>query len=252
MTIRLTFFFDYTSPFAYLADAQLRRLEADYAIEIEHRPIGVLGLMKKVGNTPTTACPSKLKYQLVDLVRCAKHQSTPVKLNPHVMRMDSRWFAKAALELLGSPGFRTFHEAPFQELWRDCGAFGDETEFASWANQTIASANPHAKYEVPSTTGLLDAANDTAAALGVFGSPTILVGEEMFFGNDRLHFVEGILKQQSPPTRSFSLHVVSRVAGVEGVVEMRGPTADEVLRRYRLLAPECEVLSVGPADIEMS
>jgi 2-hydroxychromene-2-carboxylate isomerase len=70
MSRTIDFYFDFPSPYAYLAHTQLPRIAAEQNASIAYHPFRILELMKLVGNRPTTIeCKSKGKYAGVDLQR---------------------------------------------------------------------------------------------------------------------------------------------------------------------------------------
>jgi 2-hydroxychromene-2-carboxylate isomerase len=76
MSKQLEYFFDFRSPYSYLAHSQLTGL----GVEIILRPMNVLTVMKSVGNTPTTIeCAAKGRYARVDLARWAQRYGMPLQ-----------------------------------------------------------------------------------------------------------------------------------------------------------------------------
>ncbi|HBM87012.1 MAG TPA: hypothetical protein DD437_00550 [Rhodobiaceae bacterium] len=80
MTKSIQFFFDFVSPYSYLAMTQLPPLAERTGATIDYRPINVIALQKKVSNRPTTVeCPAKGRYAMADLARWAKKIRGPVR-----------------------------------------------------------------------------------------------------------------------------------------------------------------------------
>ncbi len=92
------FFFDFISPYTYLARTQLDGIAARTGARFRMWPMHLLNLMKIVGNTPTSVvCRNKRKYAVQDIGRwCARYQ-VPVELNPHLMKGDHSLTLKGAL-----------------------------------------------------------------------------------------------------------------------------------------------------------
>ena len=81
MTQKIEFFYDFRSPYSYLAYTQLREMDVDIVL----RPMQVLKVMEKVGNVPTTiTCAAKGRYARIDLARGAKRYG--ITINPSNMR----------------------------------------------------------------------------------------------------------------------------------------------------------------------
>jgi 2-hydroxychromene-2-carboxylate isomerase len=186
MTQAIEFFFDFASPYSYLAHSQLPALGAEVTV----RPMQVLKVMEAVGNQPTTIqSAAKGKYAFADLTRWATRYAVP--LNPGRMRTnDSAACARAVLAAgrLGKANAAT--AALFHAFWGVAEPLrtSDEIlEVLGKAGLDVAALRP--LLDDPAIAAELDANTKEAAERGVFGAPTIFVGEDMFFGNDRLDFV---------------------------------------------------------------
>ena len=90
----LDFYFDYRSPYAYLAQTQVRKL----GVEIAWRPFEILQLMDQVGNVPTSiTCKPKGKYLGVDLIRWVGMYEVPFQRHPQSGSIDARRLLRATL-----------------------------------------------------------------------------------------------------------------------------------------------------------
>ena len=83
MARRLEYFFDYVSPFTYLADSQLPPLVQRTGCELVYRPMLLGGVMQATGNSPPFAVPAKGRYVGIDANRWARHYGIPMEPNPH-------------------------------------------------------------------------------------------------------------------------------------------------------------------------
>ena len=77
MTEPVLFYFDYVSPYAYLANTQLQKLD----LEVVYRPIAILEVMEMVHNQPSPKCPAKLQYAMTDTARWASRYAVPLEMN---------------------------------------------------------------------------------------------------------------------------------------------------------------------------
>ncbi len=83
------FFFDFVSPYSYLAQTQLPALQERTGARFRLWPMHLLNLMKQVGNAPTTVlCANKLKYATRDIGRWVSRYGVPFQLNQHVFKGD--------------------------------------------------------------------------------------------------------------------------------------------------------------------
>ena len=182
----IDFHFDFRSPYSFLAFAQLPGLDA----KVNLRPMDVLGVMEIVGNVPTTiVCKAKNRYAFADLGRWSARLGVPLAPNPAMSAVDGRLLLRTALAAISEGSGWAATETLFKAMWqtpRDLDAAGIETLFAKLG---LPGARIRALAEEETTEAALDAATRAAADLGVFGAPTIAIGADLYFGNDRLDFV---------------------------------------------------------------
>lgn len=186
----VAFHFDYRSPYSYLAMTQIGD------IDLTLLPFDVIDVMKRVGNTPTTiTCKAKGEYASIDLGRWARRYGVPLSRNPQMREIDGRRLLRATLAIPEGPERRKAVEALFKAMWVQPAPLGSPTEIAALlASADVAESTALAEQmDSDELEAMLDAANAAAAERGVFGSPTFFVGDEMFFGNDRLEFMREAL-----------------------------------------------------------
>ena len=98
MTRTIDFYFDFPSPYAYLAYTQLPRIAAEHGAAIAYHPFRILELMKLVGNRPTTIeCKNKGKYASTDLQRWVKRYKVDFARNPNSKDFDFAELDRGAL-----------------------------------------------------------------------------------------------------------------------------------------------------------
>tara|TARA_R110000824_G_scaffold118960_14_gene272051 strand:- start:169230 stop:169841 length:612 start_codon:yes stop_codon:yes gene_type:complete len=186
------FYFDYVSPYTYLADTQLGTLDA----EIVYRPVAIMDVMALVNNQPSPKCPPKGRYAGVDAARWAKRYGVKLTTNMALWgalmagKFDPRILIRGAIAAQSQGSFPTYNHAIFNAVWRD------EADLVTPAGRdaVLKAAGldpaPIWKETGSEATGtLLDSYVKAAAERGVFGTPTIFIGEEQFFGNDRFDFI---------------------------------------------------------------
>ena len=192
------FFFDFISPYTYLAYTQLDGIAARTPARFKMWPMHLLNLMKIVGNTPTTIlCKNKNKYAGQDLARWSARYQVPIKLNPH-LRGDHSLTLKSALVAQEMNLEDRYNRAVFSAFWTDAVNVTDRGEFARYLEAAgLDGSSITKKAEEPEYATRLESNTQIAAERGVFGSPTFIVGDDLFFGNDRLDFLEAALKKSS-------------------------------------------------------
>ncbi|MCO5118703.1 MAG: 2-hydroxychromene-2-carboxylate isomerase [Burkholderiaceae bacterium] len=192
MKQRMELFYDFRSPYSYLAFTQLREMEADIVL----RPMQILKVMEVVGNTPTTiTCAAKGRYARKDIARWSQRYGIP--LNPSNMREnDGDACSRAVLAANTPTDAVAITMALYRAGWSEAKPLASKDDIlAVIAAAGIDPAPIAERIDAPEIVVQLDANTAEAAERGVFGSPTIFVGDAMFFGNDRLDFVREHLAQ---------------------------------------------------------
>ncbi len=194
MPRRLEFFFDYVSPFSYLANSQLPGIVRRTGAELVYRAMFLGGVMQATGNQPPATLPARAKYMPKDIRRWVQRYGIEFGPNPH-FPMQTLTAMRAALAAQDAGVFPAYHEALFRAAWGQPKNLGD----VAVLRDVIAKAgiDPEPLLAAAATEPLkerLKADTAEAVARGAFGAPTFFVGEEMFFGNDRLDFVEEALR----------------------------------------------------------
>jgi 2-hydroxychromene-2-carboxylate isomerase len=194
MPRRLEFFFDYVSPFSYLANSQVPAIAKRTGAEIAYRPILLGGVMQATGNQPPATLPARGRYMPKDIARWVRRYGLPFTFNPSFpMRTLDAMRAALAAQDLGV--FPAVHDALFRAAWAEARNLADGAEL----RDVIAKAGLDAE-RILARAGTgevkerLKANTAEAVERGAFGAPTFFVGDEIFFGNDRLDFVEEALR----------------------------------------------------------
>ncbi|HWH46628.1 MAG TPA: 2-hydroxychromene-2-carboxylate isomerase [Burkholderiales bacterium] len=190
------FWFDFGSVASYLAWTQLPALEAATGAKTVFKPMLLGGVFQATGNQSPAAIPAKGKYVFADFARFAKRYGVPFRMNPH-FPINTLMLMRAAiaLQMKGDPRFREYCNAMFNAIWADSLNMNDPATAADAlrragfdAQALVALAGEQA------TKDALKAASQTAVDRGVFGAPTFFVGEQMFWGQDRMDFVKEALQ----------------------------------------------------------
>jgi 2-hydroxychromene-2-carboxylate isomerase len=187
----IDFYFDFPSPYAYLAHTQLLQIAAEHGTTITYHPFRILELMKIVGNRPTTIeCKNKGKYAGADLQRWVRRYKVEFSRNPHSKSFDFAELGRGALVAIGDDCGAEYVTAIFAAMWGKPEDLSQRSVLIDILSR--AGFDGPRLLERASTDDVisqLEAETKAAAERGVFGAPTIFVGDQMFFGNDRLDFV---------------------------------------------------------------
>ncbi len=187
----LDFYFDYRSPYAYLAQTQVREL----GVDIAWRPFEILQLMDKVGNVPTSiTCRPKGRYLGMDLMRWVALYRVPFQRHPQSGAIDARRLLRATLAAAELGQADAAVAAIFGAYWGTGAALATPSDVVAVLNAAgVDSPGLPSRIDDAELDQALDLATEEAVSRGVFGAPTMYAGDEMFFGNDRLDFVRASL-----------------------------------------------------------
>ena len=195
MTKSVEFYFDVGSPTAYLAHKRLKQLKLEYGCSIIYHPVLLGGLFKASGNSSPVTVPAKGRYMMMeDLPRFAKLYNVSLNNNPH-FPINTLNLMRGAVSALNEAYFDTYIDTIFNAIWvesRNMADIDTVIEVLSAAGLDAkaileATKKPEVKQKLISNT-------EQAVERGLFGAPTMFVDGEMFFGQDRLQFVEAALK----------------------------------------------------------
>jgi len=194
MTRTLEFYYDYGSPYSYLADTQVETIAKRAGAALARKPMLLGGIFKATGNASPMTVEQKSKWSTFDLPMWAKHYGVPFQRNPFFpVNTLALMRGAAAAQIDGS--FERYHPAIYRAMWVDGRNLNDIAEVAAVLTAAgLDAARFGSRIQDQDVKDRLKATTDEAVARGVFGAPTSFVGDMMFFGNDRLPFVEMALK----------------------------------------------------------
>lgn len=197
MSKTVEFFFDLGSPASYLAHTQLPALCRDCGAALVYRPMLLGGVFQATGNASPAMIPAKGRYMIRDLARYAERYGVPMRFNPHfpintltLMRL------LVAVQLHQPERLDDALQALFQATWVDGVNMGDPVRVAEvLAAAGLDAAALQQQIGEPAVKDALKATTEEAVRRGVFGAPTCFVGDDMYFGQDRLDFVREALSR---------------------------------------------------------
>ena len=196
MSKQVDFYFDFGSPTAYLAWTQLPAMAMECRAEMAWKPILLGGVFKATGNQSPVLIEPKGKWMWGDMERWARRYGVKLVKNPFFIINTLTLMRGAVGYQVREPGrFLKYVDAMFRAVWVDARNMGDPGVVA----QTLRDAgfNPEEFAQMTADAEVkqkLILETEAAVKRGVFGAPTMFVGDEMFFGQDRLEFVREVLK----------------------------------------------------------
>jgi 2-hydroxychromene-2-carboxylate isomerase len=184
----IDFWFDFASPYSYLTACRIEALAAPRRLAVAWRPfsLGPIFAARGWSTSPFNLYPDKGRYMWRDMDRLAAEAGLPFG-RPSEFPRGSVLAARVGIVGADEGWIAPFAKAVFR------AEFGEDRDIAApevidailaWIGQDGPTVR--ARAESPAYKPRLRAQTEQAAALGIFGAPTFLVGGEMFWGNDRL------------------------------------------------------------------
>ena len=185
----IEFYFEFGSPYTFLAHKEIRKIEKENSIKIKYMPILLGDLLKSVGVKPNADIPIKAKYMIKDCKLWADKKNIVFKFN--------NYFPIVTLNLLRcvlvaeKKGFsQNFINKVFDAIWEDGLNLNDNIIVEKLLKNIginpktflMESVDNKIKDELKKRT-------DEAYKKGIFGSPSFIVNNKIFWGQDRLEFV---------------------------------------------------------------
>lgn len=191
-------YYDFSSPNAYFATLLLPDVVKRAGATLAYRPFLLGGLFKALGTVeaPGTTSPEKARASLRDLERWSARHDIPFAF-PSRFPLNTVKALRLAL-VASELGIdeRALTERLFRAYWAEDRDLSDPSVLAALLEELGAdAAGALARIEQPDVKDRLRAATEDARAKGVFGAPVIIVEGELFFGKDRLDFVEEELRR---------------------------------------------------------
>jgi 2-hydroxychromene-2-carboxylate isomerase len=189
--VQLPLYFDYACPWAYLGSHRAEAYFRDLGVEIDFRPVHLRRLVEPGVGKPPELGPRKAANAANDIRHWA--EALGAQFNPAaraLYKSDTQLALRCALVAKELGRFRELHYPLYRARWAEARDPSDEavlSELCRGAGLDPAAALERAKS--PELEARLTRDTEAAVARGVFGVPTIFVGDEMFWGNDRFELV---------------------------------------------------------------
>lgn len=199
MTKSFQFLFDFGGPNSYLAHKMLPDLCARTDAEAVYVPILLGGLFKLTNNQAPLMryadTPAKRNYEMLEFNRFVKTHALPFKMNPR-FPINSFHLMRGAIAAQHLDCFAPYVDAVMAAMWEDSADMSDAVVVATVLDAAgLDSAALLAKADDPAVKAELVANTEDAAKRGAFGVPTFFVGEDMFWGKERLGQLDIALTQ---------------------------------------------------------
>ena len=195
MTPKVEFHFDFGSPNAYFVHKLIPQVEQRTGAKVAYVPILLGGVFKLTNNQPPMVqfkgVKNKQEYQRLEIVRfIRKHGLTQFKMNPH-FPVNTVQIMRGAVAAEMDGQLASYVDAVFRHMWEEGKKMDDpEVIRAALDASGIDGARVLARIQDQDVKDKLLQNTEASVARGTFGAPTFFVGDEIFFGKDRLRDVE--------------------------------------------------------------
>ena len=189
---KIEIFWDVGSPYTHLAIGQLEAMQKRSGLPVELRPFLIGGVFKSTGNSAPGILPAKAKYMMHDLTRWRNHLNLELKLPTEgtPFPINSLKPMRVAMLCQTRGQGETFCRALFAAYW----GRGEDVSNPEVLTKVIESVelDPAEIIEAAGSDdnkAALRANTDEAVARGAFGAPSLFVGDQLFWGNDRINLM---------------------------------------------------------------
>lgn len=191
----IDFYFDVSSPWTYLAFRNIQPMAAELKVAINWRPVLVGGIFNTVNQrmyaSREDSNSPRNRYVLKDLQDCARQTGINIVFPPKVFPVNSVKAMRGCVWLAQDVGFKhhflEFVEATFAAYFTRQEDISQDAVLSTICQSVGINADAFAKgIAQPDIKQALKANTDEAIARGAFGVPSFFVGDDMYFGNDRL------------------------------------------------------------------
>jgi 2-hydroxychromene-2-carboxylate isomerase len=195
MTVTVQFLFDFGSPNAYLSHRVIPGIEQRTGVRFEYVPALLGGIFKATNNvSPAVSLQgirNKGEYAQLEMQRfIAKHGITEYRPNPH-FPVNTLKIMRGAVAAQRLGVFERYVDEVYRHMWERQQKMDDPDVIrAAFESSGLPVDALLAAMDDPEVKQQLIANTDDAVARGVFGSPSFFVGDELYFGKDRLREVE--------------------------------------------------------------
>lgn len=195
MTRQLDYYFVLNSPWSYLATRQLGDLRARTGTELRLRPVLLGKLFSSTGGQVLRdRHPTRQAYRLQEIARWSKWLGVSMQLQPAHFPADESLAVGTVLAALDAGlDALPLTVALGKALWTDNLNIADEAVVGQALAETGLPATLLTEARAPRHAATLAANTDAAIKAQIFGVPSCVVGDEVFWGQDRLDFVERAL-----------------------------------------------------------
>lgn len=197
MSKNVEFYYDFSSPYTYIASERIEKIVLDSGATLEWKPFLLGGVFNEIGSTPAVQIDNKINYLKRDTQECAEFYGVPFNY-PEVFPLNSVRSMRGAFAASEQDKLVEYNHLMFRLYFVE-GADLSKPEILGEAVGTIGIDTEWflARITEQDIKDMLRDETNTAIERGVFGAPTIFVDDKIYWGNDRLDFLDRYLKESA-------------------------------------------------------
>ncbi len=195
--MQIPFYYDYACPWAYMGSCRVEAYFADLGAEVDFRPIHLGTAREPTAGQGPASGERKSRWYASDILAWSELTGANVNLGARdLIKRSTRLALKAAMVAKDEGRFREYHYPAYRARWVEARDLSERDVVRGLlAAAGLDAEAALARAESPELEGRLEGETQEAMGLGVFGVPTVFVGERMFWGNDRFELARFFLEK---------------------------------------------------------
>ena len=183
------FYFDFGSPYSFIAHKRIEIIEKENEIKIKYKPVLLGGLLKLAGIKANADIPVKGRYMIKDCKLCAEKYHIEFKFNNY-FPIKTLNLMRGVIVAEKKNFIKIFIDKVFDAIWKDGINLNDNTIVEKLIKNLDINPKAFLMEAInPKMKGELKKRTDDAYKKGIFGTPSFIVNNKIFWGQDRLEFV---------------------------------------------------------------
>ncbi len=189
MTKYVEFYFDFSSPYAYIGYKEIKKLEKKYQFKIKYMPMFLGGLHKSAGITPAAFISIKSKYMKMDTKLISMKKNIKFSFNSY-FPIKTVNFMRGTIIAEKDDFEKIYVEKIFNSIWMDGLNMNDQIIIDKvHKNMGLNPENFLSRATNQKIKDRLKKLTQEAFKKGIFGAPTFIINKKLFWGQDRLNYV---------------------------------------------------------------
>lgn len=194
----IDYYFSPMSPWTHLGHGRFTEIARKRAASIVPKPVDYARIFPLSGGVPVAQRPAQRQaYRLVELERWSKHLGVTMNIQPKYFPYDAKLATLTIVAAGDADKAMKLAAAFLRGCWTEQRNMADETEVAAVIRDTGMNSDELLRQsKAPETAARYEAYTDEAIARQVFGAPTYVYRNELFWGQDRLEFLDRALARE--------------------------------------------------------